>query len=116
MTTEPITEEAPKQKRLTFGLDRGHPTAWGARGILRYQTTVELLWDRQGNRGPRFKELAEKLNDGPLKAALEAGKDLHPHEDTGDVELYRGDGVVIIGNPNASCGYLYMGAWLEDEE
>lgn len=115
MTTEPIAAEEP-QKKLMFGLDRGHPTAWGARAILRYREYVDLVWDRQSNRGPRFKELAEKLNAGPLREALNKGKDLHPREETGDVELYRGDGVVIIGNTNASCGYLYMGAWLEDEE
>ncbi len=104
------------QDRLSFGLDRGHPTAWGARAILHYQKSVDLLWDRQGNRGPRFDELAQKLNAGPLEAALKVGRDLHPEKEVPDKELYRGGGVVVIGNTNASHGYIYLGAWLEDDE
>jgi hypothetical protein len=115
MTTEPITAEEPK-KTLNFGLDRGHTTAWGARAILKYRTNVDLLWDRQSCRGPRIKELGDILNSGPLREACNKGKDLHPREETGDVELFRGKGIVILGNTMASCGYLYMGAYFEDEE
>jgi hypothetical protein len=112
MTTEPITAEEPK-KTLNFGLDRGHTTAWGARAILKYRTNVDLLWDRQSCRGPRIKELGDILNSGPLREACNKGKDLHPREETGDVELFRGKGIVILGNTMASCGYLYMGAYLQ---
>lgn len=107
---------------LQFGLSIAVPTtakaAWGARLIF----PADLLHDRQGFYNwdtPEGQRLADWLNKtGALKKALTqakraAGRFLHS-DDSDLVILYR-DGIgIIVANPNASYGYLYVAAWLHD--
>ena len=94
--------------------------AWGARAIYRERIYVDsefdLVWDRQGAAGDPAERsiLVGKLNDGLLEDAQSAvGKAGMRDDEQRQVELVRKDGVVIVGDTLASCGYLYLAAWME---
>jgi hypothetical protein len=105
-------------KPLAFGLRSGLPenahTAWGARLIW----PNDLVWDRQDVQGKAATELRDWLNHGHLRQALDRAADLsRTHElrssDDKLVILHETDDGVIAANPQASFGYLYVGAWLK---
>jgi hypothetical protein len=106
--------------KLGFGAAKHVPhevtCAWGARLIW----PDDLVYNRQdmiGSDDDR-KALAEWLNGGALKYALtEARRMADAHEvATGDDQMFTlldcSHGT-IVGNPQASYGYLYVAAWLK---
>lgn len=109
--------------RLSFGYGDGLVpelrAAWGARLIVNQSGMVDLLWDRQDTFGEDTNVKAW-LNGGALKECIEnirrlliegtlSGREERPfvlHSDrTG----------AIVGNTNASAGYLYIAAWMFDD-
>lgn len=102
---------------LSFGLGHAVPeavtSAWGARLIF----PDDLVFNRQSAEGPQTGPLIAWLNDGPLRAALQAarkasdGRRLSP-AGSDKVILYQDADGVIVGCPNASHGYLYVAGWL----
>jgi hypothetical protein len=112
---------------LSFGLGHAVPeavqSAWGARLIF----PDDLLPDRQDLVVADDAEKAALLawlNPGPvagiakMKAKAREAADrykLARHERK-DVVLFKDDVGVIVGNPNASHGYLYVAAWLHNGE
>lgn len=116
------------ESRLQFGLNGAAPetakAVWGARAIFndgRYPY-MDILWDRQGwiGDGPARFALQQALNNGAIEAAQRRFKDLTR---AGELkpsinelfELYNDGRCVIVGNPRASYGYLYLAAWLEPQ-
>ena len=115
---------------LTFGYQAGVPAdhtgaVWGARLIF----PDDLLYDRQSNayvgsadeaeQRTQLNELHDWLNGlgsetKPLKLALAATRTsgLRSSEER-EVVLYEDEHGTIVGNPNASYGYLYVAAWLK---
>lgn len=110
--------------RLQFGLNHALPegltTAWGARLIF----PADLLWDRQSFPGvetTKGQKLKHWLNTcGALKKALaearRAAKNyrLTPEQNKA-VTLYEDETGIILGDPQASYGYLYVAAWLKEQ-
>ena len=108
---------------LQFGLSAVIPqaatTGWGARLIF----PDEMLWDRQSFEGrdtPQGKKLHAWLNGGALKKALTAARRMSRHftitpDSRQQVTLYEDAIGCIVGNPNASYGYLYVAGWLKEE-
>lgn len=89
----------------------GKPVAWGARAIYR-DGVVELVWDRNQFCGEPglFKQAKEVVDKWLLPQLVhEAGDKLSGSEDRD--ERWEAHGWEIIANPNASYGYLYIGAW-----
>jgi hypothetical protein len=101
--------------RLAFGL-RDIPadvtSAWGARLIY----PNDLLHDRQDLVGPRSDELAAWLNSGALHEAREAlaSRPVRQDEDR-QVTVYEDAVGVIVANPQASHGHVYVAAWFKEE-
>jgi hypothetical protein len=103
--------------RLAFGL-RDIPadvtSAWGARLIW----PNDLVHDRQDLKGPTKGLLAQWLNGGALRVALDnaarlaRASELTQSEDR-EVVLYEDERGVIKANPQASFGYLYVAGWLK---
>ena len=91
--------------------------AWGARAIYYYDDAeFDIVHDRQGLAGDPAdrKTLADKLNEGLLDEARSAvDRAVMRGDEQRQVELVRKDGVVIVGDTLASCGYLYLAAWME---
>lgn len=108
--------------RLAFGcvkaLPGGTTTAWGARLIY----PNDLVYDRQDLKGPDAEILKAWLNgvpsgQGALRQALDAARshrELDPTKDV-TVTLYEDEDGIVVGNPQASYGYLYVAAWLKGE-
>jgi hypothetical protein len=105
--------------RLPWGASRSVPegvtTAWGARFIF----PDDLLFDRQGFAGPDTEPLMQWLNGGALQDARNMARELargvgtlRPDEDR-TVTLHEDERGIIVGNPQASHGYLYVAAWLK---
>lgn len=103
--------------RLAFGMN-GIPadvtTAWGARLIW----PNDLVHDRQDLSGPVKGLLAQWLNGGALRVALDnAARLASSHElrssENREVTLYEDNRGVIKANPQSSFGYLYVAAWLK---
>lgn len=108
--------------RPAFGAVRHIPDevtcAWGARFIW----PDDLLWDRQDMVGSEANraELEAWLNDRALAAArITAARMARTYElDQAAwrrVVLYEDGQGIIVGDPQASCGYLYVAAWLKPE-
>ena len=107
--------------QLDFGYTAGVPAdyrgaVWGARLIY----PADLVWDRQdndytgdGDREAALKQLHEWLNRGALNAALKACHRFRSDEQRHAV-LHEDERGIIVGNPNASYGYVYVAAWLKD--
>jgi len=102
-----------------FGLwahcPKGAEVAWGARAIL-HQAKIDLVWDRQswrGDNGPGKVAFVKVLETAIEEARREAQRLYYA---TGELcpdqaqllVLYDGPGVKILGNTNASYGYLYL--------
>lgn len=113
--------------KLAFGYHAGLPdgvtAAWGARLIVQQDGYTDLLWNRQGNHGDgdALDALHAWLNGGALKAAREkASALLVAYEmrtrEAAEFVLYEDDRGRIVGNTNASAGYLYIAAWLFNHE
>jgi hypothetical protein len=112
--------------KLAFGCVKAIPdgidTAWGARLIW----PDDLLHDRQDLKGPDAELLKAWLNgvpsgQGALRQALATARELangigtlRSDEDR-TVTLYEDEDGVIVGNPQASHGYLYVAAWMKPD-
>lgn len=107
--------------KLAFGcvkaLPEGTTTAWGARLIW----PNDLVHDRQDLQGPEADKLKGWLNGGALREALEAAASgarrgwVKPSEDH-TVTLHEDEDGIVVGNPQASHGYLYVAAWLKGDD
>jgi hypothetical protein len=104
--------------KLGFGCNKALPegvgTAWGSRWIF----PNDIVWDRQDLKGSNAEALKGWLNGGALNAArIEARElvrrwEMFPDSDK-TLVLHEDDTGVIVGNPQASHGYLYVAAWLK---
>jgi len=115
---------------LSFGYQAGVPAdhtgaLWGARLIF----PDDLLYDRQSNAyvgdadeataASALNELHDWINGlgsetKPLKLALAATRTSGLRSDESrEVVLYEDERGKIVGNPNASYGYLYVVAFLK---
>ena len=96
------------------------PAAWGARAIYRYgDAEFDIVHDRQAGSGDPadLRRLIAKLNDGLLEEARTAvDRAVMRDDEQRQVELVRKNGVVIVGDTLASGGYLYLAAWLEEND
>lgn len=103
---------------MQFGLWASCPenaeVAWGARAILE-NGTFSLLWDRQSWKGPEEKrgQFSAMLNNGILKAVDKKVRELLDkgemrEDEAKEFVLYHDDKAWVLGNTNASFGYLYM--------
>jgi hypothetical protein len=105
---------------LWSALPEGTSVAWGARAILK-NGRIDLLWDRQSMKGcvPDRQDFARFLNKRVLLAVHETIEalwntgQLKPNKDEKHV-LYDDDTCTVVGNTNASYGYLYMLAWRKE--
>lgn len=109
---------------LQFGLNPAVPEsvtcAWGARWIF----PDDMLPDRQSFPGidtPAGEKLRNWLNTGALKharkkARLLAEKYIIEPNSGAQVTLHDDGTGIIVANPNRSYGYLYVAAWLKEEE
>jgi len=116
-------------EELRFGYRRGIPegitTAWGARLIA----PDDLVWDRQDLVAESDEDkaaLIEWLNGGAIAKMREALRERYspyggryhgeseivPTEDREHV-LYQDETGIIVGNTNASHGYVYVSGWLK---
>lgn len=107
--------------KLAFGAQWLVPetvtTAWGARWIF----PNDMLFDRQDLTGPDIAHLKQWLNSGAIAkarsaAALAAKRFRISPDSSVSVILYKDAGGVIVGSPNSSYGYLYVAAWLHNNE
>lgn len=88
--------------------------AWGARGIVKHGA-VSLLHDRQDWKGDEDerRDFSKVLNSGALPKAIEEAERLLRRGDMRSDKrklftLYEDDQCRIVGNTNASYGYLYL--------
>lgn len=106
---------------LEFGLYPAVPAAaaaaWGARLIY----PDDLVFNRQSCVGEHYdrQALSNWLNAGAIKTALKTARQADERwllSRTGrqQVILHRDEQGVIVACPNASCGYLYVAAWLHN--
>lgn len=109
---------------LGFGYNRGLPDgitrAWGARLIVDQRGHTDLVHNRQSWIGEpgETQALQDWLNGGAIAKAREAASEkLRSYEistrDASEVTLYEDETGKIVGNTNASAGYLYIAAWLK---
>jgi len=100
--------------RLAFGCNKALPdgvtAAWGARFIY----PDDLVWNRQDLKGENTDPLKDWLNAGALGEARRAARLKAPDGTTDEtVVLYEDDTGIVVANPQASYGYLYVAAWLK---
>ena len=95
-------------------------THWSARAIWKWgDPGFDLLYDRQQCTGEdeKRKEIAKWLNEVGLKELHEAFVREGFRGSTGDRILIEDGKFGIMGTPNSSHGYAYIGAWmLEDDD
>ena len=100
---------------MTWGIaaPEGVKASWSARAIFE-RRKVDLLHDRQDTQGiseADKKALIEWVNGVGLKKIRAMAKKLSPSGM--DTIEYDADGARIVACPRASCGHLYIGAWLK---
>lgn len=91
--------------------------AWTARAIWENKGyPFDILYDRQTCSGDedKRKELVEWLNKSGLKALCDAFVQNGFRTKTTDYVLLRDGKFSILGSPNGSYGYAYLGAWLDE--
>lgn len=110
---------------LSFGYNAGLPegkaTAWGCRAIVDSTGHVDVPPDRQSAIGPRADELLDHLNSHVRGAWRERAAELLRNGvmnggNSAEFLLYDDPVVMVKGNTNASHGYLYVCAYLLDED
>ena len=111
-------------RRLAWGLDPDDTSerivraAWGARALYD-GLTLSLLHDRQDAIGSPDERRAVAAwvaaHAWPILVDLAATRDLPGTREHGQYRL-AGDGGVLLAEPRGSCGYLYLGAWLDPDE
>jgi hypothetical protein len=108
---------------LRFGYNAGLPagttTAWGARAIInQIDGSVDLVHDRQSAIGDdaAVNALLSKLNGGVNTAWIKRAGELLVTGELNtrvakEITLYADQDVTVVGNTNASAGYLYVAAF-----
>jgi hypothetical protein len=99
------------------------PAAWGARAI-EDREGFSLLHDRQQGTGDKevLRALGRKLNGGILRRAQKAWEKIQDetfwarYTTEGEHVLYEDDEIVMKGNTNGSCGYVYIVAYLKNTD
>lgn len=99
-------------------VDKDAKTCWSARAI--WQNTghkFDILYDRQTCSGDdaERKELVEWLNKTGLELLRAGFFQNNFRTKTDDYVLVTDGKFSIIGSPNASYGYVYIGAWVNEE-
>ena len=108
---------------MQFGLSNAVPptaeAAWGARWIF----PDDHVFDRVGWHGERDSEASKKLlrwlnDEGAFKKARTAAAKLAKNyklegSEHRQVTLYEDEKGIVVGNPQASFGYLYVAGWLK---
>ena len=96
-------------------------TGWGGRAIDGGVNGFSLLWDRQSAKGDMGirKDIADKLNGGAMKAAMDVWAHLYKEGEVSqsefeEVTLYEDPTFIVRGNSNASHGYVYVAAWFKE--
>lgn len=108
---------------LKFAVPKDATLAWGARTIYR-DGYIDVVHDRQGFIGPdekSIKEFAILVQDAlaivkkRVLGKFESGdRDIDPGFSEEHI-LYDSEDLRIVGNTNASHGYLYLAAWKKVE-
>ena len=102
----------------------GCSAIWGARAIATEGPGFGLVPDRvswyAGNEAERS-ALVLALNKGVLDACREKFEQLKSerwdiHRVAKEYVLYEDDALEVVGNTNASCGYLYLAAWVKPND
>lgn len=97
-------------------------TAWGARWIINQEGYVDAVWDRTDATGDdeQRQRLLEHLRSDvqaipqrKLADMLRSGE--VSTRDDHEVVLYEDEVVTVVGNPQASAGYFYVAAYLNEE-
>jgi len=92
--------------------------SWGVRAIYSPPAGIEILFDRQGVSGEDEKE-RKRLIDWVNKEGLPGLKKILKKDFLGQDERriveFKGGGYVLKASPQGSYGYLYVGAWEEEE-
>jgi len=97
-------------------VDKKADTAWSARAIWQNSGyPFDILYNRQSCTGPedKRKELVKWLNETGLELLRAAFMQHNFRTKTSDYILLREGKFAIIGSPNASYGYAYLGAWID---
>jgi len=107
-----------------YAVPEGTKTFWGCRAILDSRGKdpyVDFVYDRQSIIGELedTKVLSAWLNSGPLRAALDKATELFRSyminaSEREEFVLYEDDRGIVISNPNASYGYLYVSAYFKE--
>ena len=112
---------------MSFGyryrVPEGTKTFWGCRAILDARGSkpyVDFIHDRQSIAGEKeeMKSLSGWLNSGILRAAFKKADQLFASgrirsDQRQEFILYEDDRGIVLANPNASYGYLYVSAYFK---
>jgi hypothetical protein len=105
--------------KLEWGISPERPVAicWGARAIYGGPGMIDLLFDRQSCKGgtqEQCRQFAAWLNRYGIPAIkkLTQTESLYGGEDR-QLSLCLDDWFIVV-NPRASCGYLYIGVYPQD--
>ncbi len=109
-------------RKLEFGLQppEGATVAWGARAIYLLRgrvASIDLVPDRKSviGDGDERDALYLALDNLLLPALRKECEKRRLEGSSRDLIEIRDAGYVLRASPNASCGYLYIGAWPEKE-
>jgi hypothetical protein len=114
-----MTATIPK---LAYGLRDAVPdtaiAAWGARAIISADGYVDIVGDRTDlvGDGARLLKALEAFPPKALRDTVRAkilASEILTRE-AADVTLFADGPLTVVANSNASAGYLYIAAYLED--
>ena len=97
-------------------VDPEAPAKWTARAIWSKGQSFDILPDRQTIVGEdeERRELAQWLNTKGIRTLNDGFIENHFDGRTDDVIAFVDHKFTIIGTPNASHGYAYIGAWMNE--
>ncbi|MCG8421438.1 MAG: hypothetical protein MJE77_26260 [Proteobacteria bacterium] len=115
-------EQQHEWRRLDWGLaiPATAKAGWGARAIYAYRpgnVRVELVYNRQSGfgdehlRGP----LQHWLNTQGLQAIQDCCQREELTDDSARTIWLAQPPYYLLASPNASCGYLYLSAWMDSD-
>ena len=94
--------------------------SWGARAIYAVPASIDIVPDRQGLRAGEEKEneneaLIDWINKKGLPGLKKILRGEHLSREERRIVEFKSDGYVLKASPQGSYGYLYLGAWKEEE-
>lgn len=116
----------PRREYLGFGYNQGLPeqatVAWGCRAIVTQTGSVDIVHDRQSMIGSpedkeRLRAHLSKIGMAPWKnhASMLLSTYAMKTREAGEFVLFDDGTVRVVGNTNASGGYLYVAAFFTEE-